>query len=153
MRLKVCQDGRISMDRPKQHFIIVDDDKDVRYFIRRVIQRRFPRVEIGEASDGVEALRLFEHGGADLMVIDHNLPLLSGTDLIRELRARKATLPIVMVSSFPAMREEAMTAGATSFVSKDEINPALADQLVSLLAVDGAGEEAQRIGTITAPAE
>ncbi|HXC98527.1 MAG TPA: response regulator [Verrucomicrobiae bacterium] len=141
------------MDRAKPHFIIVDDDKDVRYFIRRVIQRRFIGVEIREASDGVEALRLFEHGGADLMVIDHNLPSMSGADLVRELRARNTTIPIVMVSSFPAVREEAMTAGATSFVGKDEINPALADQLANLLAVDGAREEAQPIGTITAPAE
>ena len=141
------------MDRPKRHFIIVDDDKDVRYFIRRVIQRRFIGVEIGEASDGVEALRLFEHGGADLMVIDHNLPSMSGADVVRELRARNATLPIVMVSSFPAVREEAIKAGATSFVCKDEINPALADQLANLLAVDGANEEAPHIGTITAPAE
>jgi CheY-like chemotaxis protein len=141
------------MDRPKRHFIIVDDDKDVRYFIRRVIRRRFPSVEIGEASDGVEALRLFEHGGADLMVIDHNLPSMSGADLVRELRARNATLPIVMVSSFPAAREEAMRAGATSFVSKDEINPALGEQLANLLNPDASGEEAQRIGTITAPAE
>jgi CheY-like chemotaxis protein len=130
------------MDRPKQHFIIVDDDKDVRYFIRRVIQRRFTDVEIREAADGVEALRLFEHGGADLMVIDHNLPSMSGTDLVRELRTRKATLPIVMVSSFSAARAEAMAAGATSFVSKDEINPALADQLANLLATDEPGVQA-----------
>ena len=141
------------MDRPKRHFIIVDDDKDVRYFIRRVIQRRFIDVEIREASDGAEALKLFEHGGADLMVIDHNLPLLSGTDLVRELRARNTTIPIVMVSSFPAVRAEAMAAGATSFVSKDEINPALAGQLVNLLAEDEAGVEMPHIKIIPAPAE
>ena len=141
------------MDRPKQHFIIVDDDKDVRYFIRRVIQRRFVGVEIREAGDGVEALRLFEHGGADLMVIDHNLPSMSGADLVRELRSRKAILPIVMVSSFSAARDEAMAAGATTFVCKDEINPALADQLVNLLVTNGANVEAQTIGTVAAPAE
>jgi CheY-like chemotaxis protein len=141
------------MDRPKQHFIIVDDDKDVRYFIRRVIQRRFVDVEIREAGDGVEALRVFEHGGADLMVIDHNLPSMSGTELVRELRARNATLPIVMVSSFSAARHEAMAAGATSFVCKDEINPALADQLVNLLVTNGARVEAQTIGTVATPAE
>lgn len=124
------------MDRPKRHFIVVDDDKDVRYFIRRVIQRRFPRSEIVEAADGLEALRLYETKCADLMVIDHNLPSLSGTDVIRELRARSATIPIVMVSSFPAVLKEAMTAGATSFVSKDEINPALADQMAALLPAD-----------------
>ncbi len=130
------------MDRPKRHFIIVDDDKDVRYFIRRVIQRRFVDVEIREAGDGAEALRLFEHGGADLMVIDHNLPAMSGSDLVRELRTRNATGPIVMVSSFSAVREEALAAGATAFVNKDEINPALADQLANLLATDERGVEA-----------
>ena len=106
----------------------------MRYFIRRVIQRRFTRVEISEAADGVEALRLFEGGGADLMVVDHNLPSLSGTELVRELRARNATVPIVMVSSFPGMRWEAMAAGATSFINKDEINPGLVDELSKLLA-------------------
>jgi two-component system, NarL family, invasion response regulator UvrY len=141
------------MDRPKQHFIIVDDDKDVRYFIRRVIQRRFVDVEIREAADAAEALRLFEHGGADLMVIDHNLGAMSGTDLVRELRTRSMTMPIVMVSSFPAARVEAMAAGATSFVSKDEINPALADQLVNLLVSNRASVEAQNVGIVAAPAK
>jgi CheY-like chemotaxis protein len=141
------------MDRPKQHFIIVDDDKDVRYFIRCVIQRRFTGVQIGEAADGVEALRLFEHGGADLMAIDHNLPSMSGAELVRELRARNAVMPIVMVSSFSAVKEEAMAAGATSFVSKDKINPALADELANLLATDGPSAEAQTIGTVAAPAK
>lgn len=121
------------MDRPKRYFIIVDEDKDVRYFMRRVIQRRFTRAEIVEASDGAEALRLFEAAGADLMVIEHHLPSLSGTDLIRELRARHATVPIVMVSSFAGAQAEAMLAGASSFVSKDQINPALGEQLMKLL--------------------
>jgi CheY-like chemotaxis protein len=101
-------------------------------------------VEIAEAADGVEALRLFEATGTDLMVIDQNLPSLGGTDLVRELRARKAALPIVMVSSFPAIRWEAMAAGATSFVSKDDINPGLADELVKLLAADAPGAQPPR---------
>jgi two-component system, NarL family, invasion response regulator UvrY len=125
------------MDRPKKHFIIVDDDKDVRYFMRRVIQRRFTRVDISEAGDGAEALKLFEATGPDLMVIDHNLPSLSGPDLVRELRTRAPMMPIVMVSHFAAVRTEAMQAGATSFVSKDELLPTLGDHLMKLLTPGG----------------
>ena len=109
MRLKDCQDGRISMDRPGRHFIIVDDDKDVRYFIRRVIQRRFTSVEIGEASDGLEALKLFEHGGADLMVIDHNLPLLSGRTRPRSTRPQHDNADCDGVKFSAAYGREAMT--------------------------------------------
>ncbi len=125
------------MNQPKTHFIIADDDKDVRYFMRRVIQRRFTRAEITEAGDGAEALRLYESRGPDVMVIDHNLPLLSGPDLVRELRTRDPAMPIVMVSHFPAAQAEAMQAGANSFVSKDELIPTLADLLMKLLTPAG----------------
>jgi CheY-like chemotaxis protein len=77
-----------AMEPKKRHFIIVDDDRDVRYFIRRVILRQFPGAGISEAGDGQQALRLYEKLGADLMVIDHDLPLLNGADLVRELRTR-----------------------------------------------------------------
>jgi two-component system invasion response regulator UvrY len=127
------------MDRPKTRFIIVDDDKDVRYFMRRVIQRQFTRAEVAEAGDGAEALKLFEATGPDLMVIDHNLPSLSGPDLVRELRTRDPMMPIVMVSHFPAAQAEAMEAGANSFVSKDELMPSLGDHLIKLLTPGGAG--------------
>ena len=45
---------------------------------------------VGVRQQGQEALRLYEKSGADLMVIDHDLPLLNGADLVRELRTRKA---------------------------------------------------------------
>ena len=129
------------MHRPKTRFIIVDDDKDVRYFMRRVIQRRFERAEISEAADGAEALKLFEATAPDLMVIDHNLPSLSGPDLVRELRTRDPMMPIVMVSHFPAARAEALQAGANSFVSKDELINFLGDHLVKLLIPAGPESE------------
>ena len=101
--------------------------------MRRVIQRRFPRVEISEAMDGVEALKLFDERGADLMVIDHNLPALSGADVVRELRSRSVKIPLVMVSNFPAVAVEAEAAGASVFVGKDKINPYLGDQVFKLM--------------------
>ena len=117
-----------------RHFIVVDDDKDVRYLIRRVISRSYPAARISEAADGLEALKIFEGAGADLMIIDHNLPSWNGADLIRELRSRAVKIPLVLMSNFPAVGDLAMAAGATSFVDKREINPCLADYLPTLLA-------------------
>ena len=120
------------MQGNQRHFIVVDDDKDMRYLVRRVILRSFPGARVTEAGDGLEALRLFEHHGADLMIVDHNLPNLDGAELIRELRAREVKIPLVMMSNFAAVSDLAMAAGATSFVDKGEIHPCLGDYLPTL---------------------
>ena len=120
------------MQGDQRHFIVVDDDKDMRYLVRRVILRSFPEARVTEAGDGLEALRLFENHGADLMIVDHNLPNLDGAELIRELRAREVKIPLVMMSNFAAVSDLAMAAGATSFVDKGEIHPCLEDYLPTL---------------------
>lgn len=122
------------MNGDSQHFIIADDDHELRFMIRHVILRHYPHAEISEAADGTEALRLYVDGGADLMVIDHMIPNLNGTELIRELRSLKAGIPLVMVSNLPEAKEEAMTAGATCFLDKKTINPNLGYFLPALLA-------------------
>ena len=120
------------MEQGQRHFIVVDDDKDVRYLVRRVIMQSFPEARVTEAGDGLEALRLFENQGADLMIVDHNLPSLDGAGLIRELRAREVKIPLVLMSNFTAIGDLAMAAGATSFVDKGEIHPCLGDYLPTL---------------------
>lgn len=101
--------------------------------IRHVILRQYPNAQISEAADGEAALQLYVDGGADLMVIDHLIPRLNGTELIRELRTRRAGIPLVMVSNMPQAKDEAMTAGATCFLDKKSINPNLGYFLPGLL--------------------
>ena len=43
---------------------------------------------------------------------------MDGVELIRELRARKLELPIIMISGNPGTRDEALQAGATEFLEK-----------------------------------
>src|SRR5271169_2110579 len=76
-------------------FIIADDDPDLRFFVRRIILKVYPDATVAEAANGEEALEMYDQKGADLMVIDHMIPFLNGTDLIRKLRARKVSIPLV----------------------------------------------------------
>jgi DNA-binding response OmpR family regulator len=121
------------MDKPKLHLIIVDDDADSRDLIRRVIVKVVPGARISEAGDGEQALSLFETAGADLMVVDHKLPRMSGTELIQELRARRAAIPLAMLSNHPGAREEAMKAGATFFADKGALRSSFEYYLPALL--------------------
>jgi two-component system nitrate/nitrite response regulator NarL len=121
------------MSRNNIRFIIADDDPDLRASIRKIILKVCPDAMVGEAATGEEVLELYENGGADLMVIDHKMPLLDGTEIIRTLRENKVSIPLVMVSNLPEAKEEAMAAGATFFLDKSKLIPDLGYFLPAML--------------------
>ena len=59
------------------------------------------------------------NSGTKIVITDHTMGGLSGTDLIRDLRARDGALPIIMVSGDRDAEKEALAAGATLFLHKD----------------------------------
>jgi CheY-like chemotaxis protein len=79
--------------------------------------------EVTVSADGVEALERFEAGTFDLVVVDIEMPRLSGLDVIRAIRARgdaRAAVPIVALTAY-AMREHRdriAEAGANGLISK-----------------------------------
>ncbi len=76
--------------------LVVDDDPGVRQVVRFALTKA--GFSVIEAADGAAALRLARTGPVDLVVLDINMPELSGTDVCRELR-RDSTVPIVFLSS------------------------------------------------------
>jgi CheY-like chemotaxis protein/HPt (histidine-containing phosphotransfer) domain-containing protein len=81
------------------------------------------RAEVTVASDGAEALAAFETGEFDLVVLDIEMPRVSGLDVIRRIRARgdaRAGVPIVALTAY-ALREHQdriAKAGADGLISK-----------------------------------
>ncbi len=81
--------------------LIVDDDVDIREMLRTVLELDGYRVAV--AADGREALELLRSGSAPaLMLLDVMMPVMSGAELLTELRRdpRFARLPVVLVSAF-----------------------------------------------------
>jgi CheY-like chemotaxis protein len=111
------------------HVIIADDDTAIRSLIARVVVRTYPLVMISAVSDGLDALLLYQQVGADLVITNHQMPVLSGLSLIERLRVLSATLPIIMVSAHPSVESPARAVGVTHFLLK----PFLITQLVHLL--------------------
>ena len=121
------------MSGSSRRFIIADDDPDLRFFVRSILLKLYPDATIAEAGTGEEALELYEWGGADLMLIDHKMPMIDGTDLIRTLREHRVSIPLVMVSDMPDAKEAAMQAGATMFLNKDRLKADLGHHLPAML--------------------
>lgn len=78
--------------------LVVDDEPDLRFVLRRVFMRAGH--EVTEAGDGAAALAQVHHSPPDLVVSDMMMPVMGGVELIRRLRADPVTaaIPILAVS-------------------------------------------------------
>jgi CheY-like chemotaxis protein len=56
---------------------------------------------VSVASDAAQALERFEADAPDLVITDYKMPGMNGDELLRRLRAKRPTLPAVMISANP----------------------------------------------------
>jgi two-component system cell cycle response regulator DivK len=88
--------------------------------VRQLLSRTSYRLL--EAPDGEAALALIRQDRPDLVLMDVQLPRMSGLDVTRTLRAEPATaaIPIIVVTSFALSGDDqrAMAAGASGYLAK-----------------------------------
>ena len=112
--------------------LIVDDNVATRYALRRRLERHdYVVLEAGTGSDG---LALIESEVLDALILDVNLPDMSGFDIVRILRAdsRTALLPVIHVSAASIQTGDIITgldAGADAYL----IHPVDPDVLLATL--------------------
>jgi two-component system KDP operon response regulator KdpE len=102
---------------PDQTILIVDDAPQIRRVMRTTLSSH--GYSIIEAKSGEEALGLIRSEHADLIVLDVNLPGISGLDTCREIRA-SSDVPIIMLTVRNSERDkvQALDAGADDYVVK-----------------------------------
>jgi type IV pilus assembly protein PilB len=81
--------------------LVVDDDRGIIKVIRKALEKLPMDVEIFTAGDGVEALEKVAEDGADLVILDVNMPRLDGFGVCDRLRKdiKTAFLPILMLTA------------------------------------------------------
>ena len=108
--------------------LVVDDMPLMRSMIGACLSKG-GFTNISFASDGAEALAFVEADLPDLVVLDLNMPKVSGYEVCRTLRARPETqaLPILVQSASETAQErvQVFASGATDFVSKPINQPEL----------------------------
>jgi CheY-like chemotaxis protein len=103
--------------------LVVDDNHLYRTAFCRLVQLCWPAARIGEAADASHALAMFQQQAWDLIVLDYQLPTLSGTDLARHMRTHaqahgRALPPLVLMSTQPDAATFARSIGASTFLPK-----------------------------------
>lgn len=101
--------------------LIVDDNEQVRLLLRDYLPTSFD--EIYECADGSEALSFFKKHHPDWVLMDWEMPRVNGIMAIRQIIGEFPTANICMVTAFDdeEIRTEALEAGASGFVLKDNL--------------------------------
>jgi len=98
--------------------LIADDEEMCRDSIQKVLEKEGYLVESAENVDGV-LLKLPERK-FDLVVCDYRMPGKTGVDLLRELKERSESVPVIVMSAFfdGATETRAMAMGAVDLIKK-----------------------------------
>jgi two-component system chemotaxis response regulator CheY len=102
--------------------MVVDDSKIMRNTVKGVFAGIAGNCKFVEAKDGEEALELLGTETIHLILLDWNMPKLSGIDFLKQVRTidKYKDLPIIMVTSEAAKFNviEALKNGATDYITK-----------------------------------
>lgn len=100
--------------------LIADDERSLRLLVRATLESS--EIEVVEAEDGEEALRLVQSQRLDLVLLDVQMPDLSGFDVCQQIKSDPgmARLPVIMLTaqSHAAARERGIQAGADEYLTK-----------------------------------
>ena len=131
---------------PAPRVLVVDDNADMRDYLARLLGERYA---VETAADGASALAAIEAAPPDLVLSDVMMPVLSGVDMLRELRARPSTrtLPVILLSARAgeAPRIEGLGSGADDYLVKPFSARELMARVAALLEVRRLRGEAEAL--------
>jgi len=104
----------------RKTILYVEDNEFNRKIVRQLLAQTSYRLR--EAPDGESGVRAAQDELPDLILMDVQLPKMSGLDATRQLRAdpRTANVPIIVITSYALSGDEqkARDAGATAYIAK-----------------------------------
>ncbi len=109
--------------------LVVDDDSDLRLTVASALSESHFLVD--QASDGEEAVNRVRAGKYDLVILDVNMPRLSGLEALKEIKSHDPSIIVLILTAFANVRDavESTKQGAYNYLEK----PIKADNLVYMV--------------------
>jgi DNA-binding response OmpR family regulator len=98
--------------------LLVDDDATIREHLAPELERS--GLDVDQAADGAEALRLIERRTPDLVVLDVMMPVMDGRETLRRIRDEHDWLPVILLTQVGESfeRAAALDEGADDYLNK-----------------------------------
>ena len=116
--------------------LIVDDHAVVRRGLRELLSDEFRGAAFGEASTAQQALEQISKKEWDVALLDITLPGRSGLDLLKEVKAARPRLPVLVLSVHPEdqFAVRVLKAGAEGYLTKESAPEELVNAIRKILA-------------------
>ncbi|MGF1576998.1 MAG: response regulator transcription factor [Cyanophyceae cyanobacterium] len=112
--------------------LVVDDEFSIRNLLQRYLQRRNYSVEVAE--NGAEALQLLKTFQPQLVILDLNLPDISGYEVCQQMRQETGVLILMLTSRVsPSDKLMGFSLGADDYLTKPFNLPELEARVAALL--------------------
>ncbi|HEY1792888.1 MAG TPA: response regulator [Opitutaceae bacterium] len=144
------------MPRPA-NALIVDDEAHVRMLIKMLL-RQLGIETVWEAGDGSDALEKAAAHKPNVILLDINLPMVGGLEVLRQLKAAHPAIPVVIISSQSTMKTviQARELGAEAYVlkhaPKSEVLQMLSEAFDNIAAASAASAPSAAPAVSAAPA-
>lgn len=98
--------------------LLVEDEEKVSRFIVRGLKAEGHAIDA--ASDGTEGMEFFRGCDYDLVILDLNLPGISGTDVLRSIRAKNTHVPVLILTARDSVADKVRNfeCGADDYLTK-----------------------------------
>ena len=117
-----------------KHCLVVEDSRVMRTVARRIFEEL--KFDIGEAEEGMGALRAVRERMPDVIFLDWNLPSMPGLEFVKSVRGQQnGAHPVILFATTendPDEIAQAITAGADDYVMKPYDRASLRSKLVEL---------------------
>src|SRR5262245_5692079 len=107
-----------SRNVPAMRILVVEDEKKTASFVRKALQEEGHAVDV--LHDGSEALAAVAGTPFDVVVLDVMLPGRDGLSVVRQMRERRVTTPVLLLTARGEVSEkvEGLNSGADDYLSK-----------------------------------
>jgi len=104
----------------RETILLIEDESELREIAFEILSKH--GYQIHTAEDGLEAISIFTdlHNDLDLIVLDLGLPVVSGRQVLRNIREKNSTIPIIVASGYvnPLMKNELLEFGVTTIIQQ-----------------------------------
>lgn len=113
----------------------VDDHDIVREGVKRIFDGTSIKAEVGEASNGAEAIELVREREWDIVILDISLGTRSGIEVLKELKQLRPKLPVLILSmhSEEQYALRSFKAGAAGYLTKGSTSKELIDAILKIV--------------------